>query len=185
MKIIILAMLLSLGSPALAESQLHGFTFPEKIQVEQTDLVLNGTGLLKFYVFKVYVAGLYLGDGVSPDRFFEDVPKRLELGYLRDFKAKDMVERGDSALAENVAPDALARIKPQIDRMNALYEDVKEGDRYALTYIPGVGTELSLNGVRKGIVEGKEFAAEYFKIWLGDSRITRDLKTALLAGKRK
>ena len=165
---------------ARAETQSHGFTFADTLRVEDTVLVLNGTGLLKYYFFKVYVAGLYLGEGVKPEQFFDDVPKRLELAYLRDFTRKMMIDAGDDALAENVAPDVLARIRPQIDKINALYEDVKEGDRYALTYVPGVGTELALNGVRKGIVEGEEFAREYFKIWLGRSKVTRDLKAALL-----
>ena len=167
---------------ARADTQDHGFTFADTIKVQDTVLVLNGTGLLRVYFFKVYVAGLYLGEGVKPEQFFDDVPKRLELAYLRDFSRKMMVDAGDDALAENVAPDVLARIRPQIDEINALYEDVKEGDRYALTYVPGVGTELALNGVRKGIVGGKEFAAEYYKIWLGKSKVTRALKAELLQG---
>jgi len=181
MKRIIASVLLLSCLGARADKQDHGFTFADTIRVEDTVLVLNGTGLLKYYFFKVYVAGLYLGEGVKPEQFFDDVPKRLELAYLRDFSRKMMIDAGNDALAENVAPDALTRIRQQVDQINALYEDVKEGDRYALTYLPGVGTELALNGVRKGIVAGEEFAREYYKIWLGRSKITRDLKATLLS----
>jgi hypothetical protein len=180
MKILCAVFLLIASVSYGSDVQLHGFKFAETARVQDTNLVLNGTGLLRYFFLKIYVAGLYLGEGVTPDRFFEDVPKRLELGYLRAFSRKQIVEAGEDALKENVEPAVLERIRPQIDQMNALYEDIKEGDRYALTYMPGVGTELALNGARKGVVEGAEFGREYYKIWLGDSRITRDLKAALL-----
>jgi hypothetical protein len=61
-----------------------------------------------------------------------------------------------------------------------LYRDVKPGDRYALTYVPGVGTELALNGTRLGTVAGADFAAAVFAIWLGPKAIDDSLKTQLL-----
>ena len=56
---------------------------------------------------------------------------------------------------------------------------MKPGDRYALTYIPGVGTELALNGKPKGVIEG-DFAAAYFAIWLGAKPLDASLKAQLL-----
>ena len=70
-------------------------------------------------------------------------------------------------------------IQSRIDAINALYEDVGPGDRYALTYLPGRGTELSRNGVSKGIIEGADFAAAYFKIWLGRKVARPELRDAL------
>ena len=49
----------------------------------------------------------------------------------------------------------------RIDRMNRHYRDIKPGDRYALTFIPGRGTELSLNGTALVTIEGDDFAAAY------------------------
>ena len=45
--------------------------------------------------------------------------------------------------------------------------DVQKGDRYALTYVPGAGTTLALNGRPLGTIEGADFAAALFTIWLG------------------
>jgi hypothetical protein len=61
---------------------------------------------------------------------------------------------------------------------------VKPGDRYALTYVPGVGTELALNGTTLGTVEGADFAAAVFAIWLGPQAIDESLKTQLHTGFR-
>ena len=68
----------------------------------------------------------------------------------------------------------------QIETLHQSYQDVKPGDRYALTYIPGEGTELAKNGVRLALVPGEEFAEAYFRIWLGESPLDRDLRDQLL-----
>ena len=80
-----------------------------------------------------------------------------------------------------VDPDTMAQLRPRLDQMNALYETVNPGDRYALTYVPGLGTELTLNGRRKGIIPGADFAAAYFRIWLGDQSIDAALRDQLIA----
>jgi hypothetical protein len=49
-------------------------------------------------------------------------------------------------LERNQIPAERARIQGRIDRINAAYKNVKSGDRYSLTYLPGRGTELALNG---------------------------------------
>jgi hypothetical protein len=61
-----------------------------------------------------------------------------------------------------------------------MYEDVKPGDRYSLTYIPGKGTKLALNGEHKGTIEGSEFAAALFSIWLGNKPIDKTFKKQIL-----
>ena len=63
---------------------------------------------------------------------------------------------------------------------DALYEDVEPGDRYALTYAPGVGTELALNGRRLGVLEGADFSAALFSIWIGDEPLDESLRDQLL-----
>ena len=45
----------------LHAASLAGVTLPDTAQVAGTTLVLNGLGLRKKFVVKVYVAGLYLG----------------------------------------------------------------------------------------------------------------------------
>jgi hypothetical protein len=74
----------------------------------------------------------------------------------------------------------MAARRPEIDRFNEFYEDVEPGDRYELTYLPGVGTELALNGQSRGRVEGAEFASALFSIWLGRQPFDASLKRKLL-----
>jgi hypothetical protein len=81
----------------------------------------------------------------------------------------------------NVTPERYEALRARIQAINALYRDVEPGDRYALSYAPGHGTELALNGEVLGRIPGADFAAAYFAIWLGDDPIDAPLRTQLLS----
>lgn len=172
--------LLSLTARAGAR-EIEGVQFADRLTVAGTPLELNCVGLLRYMVFiKGYVAALYLGDGAQPDRVLTDVPKRLEIDYFYPIKAGDFARATDEWIAANVDAPTLANLRPRIDALNALYVDVKPGDRYSLTYVPGVGTELALNGKPRGAIPGADFAAAVFAIWLGPKPLDASLKSQLL-----
>ncbi len=162
-------------------AEIEGVTFAETFQAGPLAMRLQGVGLAKFLrTIKVYVGALYLVPGTNVERVLEDVPKRLELSYFRAIQAGDFGKAAMKVLADNVSSTTMTLLKPRIDQMHRLYQDVQPGDRYGLTYLPGVGTELALNGERKGLVEGADFAAAYFAIWLGTDPIHETLKEGLL-----
>ncbi|MFM8357803.1 MAG: chalcone isomerase family protein, partial [Verrucomicrobiota bacterium] len=66
------------------------------------------------------------------------------------------------------------------DRLNRAYRDIRPGDRYTLTYLPGRGTTLRLNDTELVTIEGADFAGAYFRIWLGDDPISPALRDQLL-----
>jgi hypothetical protein len=109
-----------------------------------------------------------------------DTAKRIELEYFRAIKGKDFGPATDKSIAKNVDARTYERLRPQIDYHNSLYEDVQPGDRYSLTYIPGKGTELALNGKTIGVIEGAEFAQAVFSIWLGTRPINNSFKKQIL-----
>jgi hypothetical protein len=67
-----------------------------------------------------------------------------------------------------------------VEFFRALYQDVKPEDRYAITYQPDHGTELSLNGTVLGVIEGADFARALFSIWLGPEPVSKSLKSVLV-----
>ncbi len=109
-----------------------------------------------------------------------DTAKRIELEYFRSIKGKDFGPATDKSIAKNVDSATYDRLRPRIDYHNSLYTDVQPGDRYSLTYIPGRGTELALNGEPKGLIEGADFAAAVFSIWLGPKPINKSFKKQIL-----
>lgn len=131
-------------------------------------LPIRGAALFRYWSFHVYTAALYAPDGVtSRKELLGDVPKVLVLHYHRKLTRENIVENSEIILKRN--PDIrLESIRPELERLYALYRDVEPGDRYALSYTPGRGTVLYLNGAEQGVFKGKEFAHAYFGIWLSD-----------------
>ena len=161
-------------------ADIEGVHFADQYQSEDVKLALHCVGLLRYKVlFKGYVAGLYLGDRAGTGDVLGDVPRRLELSYFWSINGSDFGKAGDQMLAQNVDAKTFATLRPRLDRINALYRDVKPGDRYSLTYVPGVGTELALNGSPLGVIDGADFGSAYFRIWLGDHPIDARLRDQL------
>ena len=172
--------ILCLSLPATAGT-IEGVEFAERVEAGDQELVLTGLGLLRYRViFRGYVAALYLPAGTDPSQVLSDVAKRLELEYFWAIDGGDIREAGEELLARNVSAETMTLLRPRLDQIGALYEDVEPGDRYALTYVPGRGTELSKNGAALGVIEGADFAAAYFAIWLGDEPLDASLREQLL-----
>ena len=169
---------------SLDAAQIEGVEFKDSHKIGGQQLVLNNVALMRYQVvIKAMVAGLYLGDGVNSKDALTDVPKRIEIHYFWNLEGKEIVKAANKILEANLTEAQLEAQRAKIDEMNALFENVKAGDRYSLTYLPGKGTELALNGKKKGLVTGAEFASAYFKIWLGKKPMDVALRDELL--KRK
>ena len=155
--------------------------FPPEASVHGQMLPLRGTGRLVWMgMVTVYNAALYLPADIPGSEALGDLPKRLELRYHISIKGEKFGESAEPFLNKNVPAEALARLKPRIEQLNRLYRDVKEGDRYALDYTPGKGTTLSLNGSPLGTIEGADYAAAYFAIWLGAKPISDTMRDELM-----
>ena len=164
--------------------QVEGVRFEPVHRTADQVLELSGAGLLRYMGFiKAYVGALYLPPGADPEDALSDTAKRLEVEYFHAIDGEDFGPATIEGISRNVDDETLARLMPQIEYHNSLYVDVQPGDRYALTYVPGRGTELALNGELRGIIQGAEFAAALFSIWLGPEPVSKSFKSALL-GKR-
>jgi len=179
-RVVVALLALSLATPAFA-ARIENVVFPEQHRAGDTLLRLAGVGLLRYrIVFKAYVAALYLPHGVAADAVLTNVPKRLEIEYFWSIRADGFAQATWDGVALNASPTERQALRLRIERLNALYEDVEPGDRYALTYVPGIGTELAFNGEPLGSIEGADFAEALFAIWLGPQPLDASLKAQLL-----
>jgi hypothetical protein len=166
-----------------ASRSVADISFEESASIDGRQVPLRGVALLRWLnIFKVYVAALYLPEGSASNDVLADIPKRLEISYLVSIPGPDFGKGAEAILERNILPDELARLRNRIDRLSAAYLDVKPGDRYALTYAPGKGTELSYNGRPLIFIEGADFAAAYFAIWLGEDPIDGEMRSKLING---
>jgi hypothetical protein len=161
--------------------EVAGVFFEDFVNAEYVTLSKRGEGLFRYLgLFRAYAGALYLEDGKPTEKVLSNSAKRLELEYFIDIKGDDFGPVTTKLLARNIDPESLAALKDRIKKLNSLYEDVKPGDRYSLTFIPGKGTELALNGEPKGIIEGDDFAPAIYSIWLGKNPISIPFKNQLL-----
>jgi len=157
------------------------FQFVRTVDIQDQRLTLKGAGLLRYMVFiKAYAGALYLPDSVPSDPVLAPVAKRLELAYYHAIGSEDFARATRVKIRDNIEADQVQKLQSRIDRLAAMYRDVKPGDRYALTYIPGEGTRLSLNGEVLGSIPGDDFAGAVFSIWLGGHPIDERFRDTLL-----
>jgi hypothetical protein len=167
--------------PRSEAAEVNGIKFDEQYAAGDMVLKIRGTGLLRVMAFaKVYASALYLPEDCTSKMVFSDVPKRLEVEYMRSIAGNDFGRVTEKKISENVDPQTYERLRSRIEYYNSLYQDVQPGDRYSLTYIPGMGTELALNGEPQGVIEGADFAVAVFSMWLGPKPISESLKKDLL-----
>jgi len=172
---------LVLGAVPAAARELAGATMPDTLSVAGKTLKLNGMGLRKKAVFKVYAAGLYV-EAPSQNAaaiLAADAPKALKMHFLRSVDKGKLVEAYKEGIEANAGPKAGAQ-KAAVDRFYGTVADVKEGTVTTYTYVPGTGTVVNRDGKDVATIEGKEFAEALFAIWLGPKPPSEDLQKGLL-----
>ncbi len=175
------ALAAAIPSRPAAAKDLAGVTMPETMSVGDKTLKLNGLGLRKKVMFKVYVGGLYL-ETPSKDAaaiLASDQAKVVRLTFMRDVakaKMKDAFEEGFEANAKEKA----AAQKAAIEKLYSLIPDMKDGQSLSFSYLPGKGTTIALGEKALGVIEGREFAEALFALWLGPKPPSEDLKNGML-----
>lgn len=178
----LLTLLVAFANPAIAGKK-AGVTMQDTAVVANKKLYLNGMGLREatFLKVDVYVAGLYVEHVSSnPSKLVnENEVKMLVLRFVRDVDRGDITDAWSSGFKNN-ATVPVATLKPLIDRLNAWMPKFNDGDTLVFTYFPGEGVTVDINGVRKGILKGEDFARSLFSIWLGPKPPNGALKKGLL-----
>jgi hypothetical protein len=176
------ALVVLVAGHALA-ADVGGVKVPDTQTVDGKTLKLNGAGIRKKAIFKVYVAGLYV-ETPSKDAsalLASGEAKSMHLWMLRDIKGANV----SSAIADGFqlnSKAALPQLQPRLDQLAKMIPDLKEGDQMAMSWVPDKGTVVSVRGTDVGTIEGRDFADALFAVWLGPNPIQDDLKVAL-AGK--
>jgi hypothetical protein len=80
------------------------------------------------------------------------------------------------------SPGDYAKIRDRVKVFIDMFGDMQEDDLVVMTFTPGKGVEVSLNGTVKGTVEGDDFSRALLRVWLGDHPPTEELKEGLLGG---
>ena len=172
--------LFSASVPAL---DIEGISFTDQVQIEGQQLQLNGAGLRSKFFVSVYVGGLYLSNKTAQvdEILAMSGPKRVAMHFIYD-KISESKIRGAwlEGFTDNNSEQVMAEIQPKIEAFNSFWPTIKGGDIALVDYLPGKGTQISLNGKVLGIVTGDKFHQAVLRIWLGDNPVDSDLKAGML-----
>ena len=177
------ALLLLLPARQSGATTVEDVRFEPRYHWEDITLHLRGAGILRYMLFiKAYAGALYLPPEIDRQTIFGDTPRRLAIAYFHAIEAADLAEATERLIRRNLGARAYEALRPRVEAFNRAYRDVQPGDRYALTFFPERGTELTLNGQSLITIAGVDFADAVFAIWLGENPIDRSFRDALLGG---
>jgi hypothetical protein len=177
----ILALFLALPAGA---GTLAGVNLPDKVDAGGQSLVLNGLGLRSKFFIKVYVGALYLPqkEKVAAKVLSEDSPRRMVMHFLYSVNKEQMCDAWKEGLEQNT-PKAPADVKKEFSTLCGWMEAIPKGHELVLTYTPGKGTEVEVNGKSKGVLPGKPTSDAILGTWIGpDPGPGQDFKKAVLGG---
>jgi hypothetical protein len=168
-------------------AEVSGVRLDDKTQVESKDLVLNGAGLRKRFIFSVYVLGLYLPEKKNDAAAVLQLagPKRALITMQRDVSAEQFTEALLDGLRPNVSEAEYQTLEPRLKQLMDLIAEIKEAKKGSTIAIDwtGTATRLAFNGTTVGKpIAGEDLYRALLRIWIGDKPVQDDLKKALLGG---
>ncbi|HXH40383.1 MAG TPA: chalcone isomerase family protein [Thermoanaerobaculia bacterium] len=178
---LLLSLMLLVPTFAFAAS-LADVTLEDKITVNGQTLVLNGLGLRKKFFIKVYVGGLYLPAKMSTPATIlaSDTSRRMVMSFLYSVSKEQMCDAWEEGLEANT-PGASAEVKSGFKTLCSWMEPIPKTNRLVLTYVPGTGTMVEVNGKMKGTLPGKPVADAIVATWIGPKpAMGDDFKNAVL-----
>src|SRR5919204_293918 len=176
---------LLLATLSAGAADIAGVKLDDKAQVESRDLVLNGAGLRKRFIFDVYVIGLYLPEKKADTAAVLSLagPKRAAIHMLRNVSAETFTEALVEGLRANTSEAEFKSLEPRVQELSAIMAQIgeaKKGMRIALDWT-GSATQLVVDGRPAGKpIAGEDFYRALLRIWLGDKPVQDDLKKSLL-----
>lgn len=182
---VLAGLLLSLGVLA-APVELSGVKVNDQVEVHGSKLQLNGAGIRYKAIFKVYVAGLYLGKKESTPEGVLAAPgaKRLQITMLREIDSNELGKLFTRGVQDNAPKAEMSKLIPGLIRMGQVFADQKRlvsGDVFSMDWIPGTGTVITVKGVVQGApFKEPEFFNALMRIWLGPQPADWKLKDSLL-----
>jgi hypothetical protein len=178
-------LLAALGATAQTIN-VEGVKYDNQFSLAGSPLVLNGAGVRYKAMFRVYTAGLCLGaKAATPEAVLAAPgPKRMHIVMLREIDANELGKLFTRGMQDNATREEFAKSIPGTLWLADLFSRKKKlakGEYFSIDYVPGVGTNVLVNGVPQGEpVKEPEFFNSLLKIWLGKSPADARLKDALL-----
>lgn len=162
---------------------LEGVELPDTLQVQEHTLVLNGAGVRSKYFMDVYVTALYLpeksqdAEAIIKADTVQSIQLHIISSRITRSRLLESIEDGVKASAGKDFPRYAPTLKELSDAVNF---EVKIGDVFEFTYVPGTGIHFYRNGDLLQVLPQFDFKQVLFGIWLGADPVQKSVKQGLL-----
>lgn len=170
-------------SQTLNALEIKSVNVPEKMSLAGESLPLQGAGIRNKYIIDVYIGAFYAkGKITSTEQAIKALgPKRMWIRFLRDVDGDTIRQTWKEGLQSNNTEEEITQYKNLINKFIDLIDnDRTTGDIMTLDYIPGVGTELSINGKVIGSIADEHFYPMVLNVWMGGHPPSLKFQKALL-----
>ena len=166
-----------------------GVLLPDSVRLTRDgpELVLNGAGVRRILLFRIYAIGLYLP---ARGKTMNEVlalkgPKRMLLVMLRnEITARQVHEHVIDRIEDGSQPEEMAVMKARLEDLDKIIQAegvINRGGTISLDYIPDKGTVIRINGIAHGEpIPGEDFYNALLRLWLGERAKSASLRAALL-----
>lgn len=158
--------------------QIAGVTLPPTETVQGTQLSLAGCASREKLWVDLYAVSLYLPQGTTDvARMTDDqTPKLVRLDVTHDGQVPNgLPSEWRQRLQQHVSQEFMQTLERH-------YNDLRGGDTVRVSYTPGGGTTLSVNGNTVATRPGGDLMNAMLKLWVGANPVSEDLKNHLLQG---
>ena len=148
------------------------------------ELVLNGAGIRKKLMFKLYVGALYLKEKSTDASSIVSArePMMIELNIISSkINSENMTSATLEGFENSTGGDTTAIAEPIQQFLKAFSAPIEKGDKFTICYHPGMGVNIGKNNEKVGSIEDiPGFKEALFGIWLSDKPAQETLKEAML-----
>ena len=179
-KLLVVVLLFMVLSSITYGLKIGGKILPDQIKAGENTLILNGAGIRKKVIFKVYAGALYLLEKNNNAQTIiqADEPIAVKMHFIyKSVAPEKLIEAWNSGFGKSDT----SNLQEEIATFNSYFaKDAKKDDIYDIIYVPEQGTSVYMNTELKGTIQGLEFKKAVFSIWLGEETDLPKLKKAML-----
>jgi hypothetical protein len=174
------------ASATTAAITMENQTFPAQASVGGAPLQLNGVGLRAAFIYKVYLAGLYLPAKAASgaEAMSQAGPKRVQVRMLMDGPSDEFAKAFTGGITKRTPAAQVAAMQDRIaafDRTLRSVGKVHKGDIVDLDWLPAEGLAMRINGKAVGTpVPGADLYAAMLDIFVGDRPVDAKMKAGML-----
>lgn len=159
-------------------------TFPAEVAVGEVRLSKVAEARYSILWKRITDVALYVDpEQPRPDDGILDpgYAKYITIEYGLSVSAERFRKMSLELLEDNWPRAELDKNRESVDRFLGWLEGVKNGDRYAVYWLPDQGLSLALNGKVLGSLDSAEGAAVVLSLWLGRAAVSESQRDELLA----